>query len=65
MSNDSHEFQTHQNSDNELDNVRTSSIRSLVPERASWSKPIEFLLAILNYAIGLGNVWRFPYLVYR
>eukprot|EP00794_Sanderia_malayensis_P002462 gene2462-2835_t len=31
-------------------------------ERAGWGNKIEFILAIVGYAVGLGNVWRFPYL---
>lgn len=34
-------------------------------ERGQWSNKVEFILAVAGQIIGLGNVWRFPYLCYK
>ncbi|XP_051891271.1 sodium- and chloride-dependent GABA transporter ine isoform X3 [Pristis pectinata] len=36
-----------------------------VQTRETWSRKIEFTLAGIGYSVGLGNVWRFPFLCYR
>ena len=34
-------------------------------ERDSWSNHCEFFVTSLGLAVGLGNVWRFPYVCYQ
>lgn len=43
----------------------TASPGPIVVARGQWSNKMEFLLAVAGQIIGLGNVWRFPYLCYK
>merc|ERR1712141_12983 len=42
-----------------------SSSDIIVNGRQKWTKSHEFVFALAGCAIGLGNVWRFPYLCYK
>ncbi|CAD5211986.1 unnamed protein product [Bursaphelenchus xylophilus] len=44
---------------------RLSSIQRSISGRQTWTNGIQFILTCTSYAVGLGNIWRFPAVVYK
>ncbi|KAK6176730.1 hypothetical protein SNE40_014972 [Patella caerulea] len=63
------DYYNHQNTPNSNDAASIpKTIETKVteePPRESWSGKTEFVLSCVGQCIGMGNVWRFPYLCYR
>lgn len=35
---------------------------NIIVERQGWHNRLQYILAQVGFSVGLGNVWRFPYL---
>lgn len=45
------------NDDADYDNIK--------PRRQYWSSKVHFVLACIGYSVGLSNVFRFPYIMFK
>lgn len=52
------DYEKQSNSSNEKDGEEA-------PQRAMWGNQIEFLMSCIATSVGLGNVWRFPFVAFE
>lgn len=47
------------------DEVRSAGADGQEDDRPAWDSKLQYVLAQVGFSVGLGNVWRFPYLCHQ
>ncbi|UJR35040.1 hypothetical protein I4U23_027816 [Adineta vaga] len=48
-----------------LEQVESTISENKEEDREEWDRPMEFFLSLIGCSIGLGNVWRYPYIAFK
>lgn len=52
-------------SNNVIIRRKSSSASEKPADREIWGNKLDFLFSCISVSVGLGNVWRFPYLCFK
>lgn len=56
---------SHLTTEDPLDPETTNCKKEKPAQRQSWGSQFDFIMTSIGCAVGLGNIWRFPYLCYK